>query len=71
MQPGDRVRITQGAGQVTMVARLEATRAEGCVRVPAGTAETAGLGAMTGRLTVERLALSTENLLAKESGVSA
>jgi NADH-quinone oxidoreductase subunit G len=71
MQPGDRVRITQSAGQVTLGARLEATLAEGCVRVPAGTAETAGLGAMTGRLTVERLAFSAGSLLAKESGVAA
>ncbi|MFM8769792.1 MAG: molybdopterin-dependent oxidoreductase [Rubrivivax sp.] len=71
MQPGDRVRITQGAGQVTLAARLEATLAEGCARVPAGTAETAGLGAMTGHLTVERLAASSESLLAKESGVAA
>ena len=71
MQPGDRVRITQGGGQVTLAARLDASLAEGCVRVAAGTAETAGLGAMTGRLTVERLAASAENLLAKESGVAA
>jgi len=73
---GDRVRVTQGAGQAVLPARLEPTLAEGTVRVPAGHADTAGLGAMTGTLTVERVAPEERATAASapsslESGVAA
>jgi NADH-quinone oxidoreductase subunit G len=52
---GARVRITQdGAGAAELPARLEAGLAANTVRVPAGLAETAALGAMFGTLTVSK-----------------
>ena len=71
LKDGDRVRITQAGGQAVLVASLEPTLAEGCVRVPAGVAETARLGAITAGLTVERLAPSAQAHQAQESGVPA
>jgi NADH-quinone oxidoreductase subunit G len=55
LQAGDKVRIRQGSTSVVLPARREATLADGCVRVSAGHADTAGLGAMTGTLEVERV----------------
>ena len=54
LQAGARVRITQGQGSVTLVAREDTSLAEGTVRVAAGHQATASLGAMFGPLTVER-----------------
>ena len=54
LQAGGRVRITQGQGSVTLVAREDTSLAEGIVRVAAGHQATASLGAMFGPLTVER-----------------
>jgi NADH-quinone oxidoreductase subunit G len=71
LQPGDRVKVSQGAGFAVLPARLEPTLAEGTVRVPAGHADTAGLGAMTGELSVERVASSAQAVHAQESGVAA
>jgi NADH-quinone oxidoreductase subunit G len=71
LKNGDRVRITQAGGQAVLVASLEPTLAEGCVRVPAGVAETARLGAITAGLTLERLAPSAQAHQAQESGVAA
>ena len=71
LKNGDRVRITQAGGQAVLVASLEPTLAEGCVRIPAGVAETARLGAVTGGLTVERLAQPVQGHQAQESGVAA
>jgi NADH-quinone oxidoreductase subunit G len=51
---GDRVRIAQGGGHAVLVARLDPTLAENVVRVPAGHAATAALGAMFGTLTVAK-----------------
>lgn len=52
---GARVRITQeGAGAAELPARLEAGLAANTLRVPAGLAETAALGAMFGTLTVSK-----------------
>ncbi len=51
---GDRVRLAQGSATATLPARLDATLAAGVVRVPAGLAETATLGAMFGAITVEK-----------------
>jgi NADH-quinone oxidoreductase subunit G len=56
LQPGDAVRVVQGGGHAVLPAVLEATLAEGVVRVPAGHADTASLGAMTGALTIEPVA---------------
>ena len=52
---GDKVRIEQGRGHAVLPARLDATLAEHTVRVPAGHADTASLGAMFGALTVTRV----------------
>ncbi|MDN3921637.1 NADH-quinone oxidoreductase subunit NuoG [Roseateles violae] len=52
---GARVRITQdGAGAAELPARLDAKLPANVVRVPAGLAETASLGAMFGALTVAK-----------------
>lgn len=51
---GDRVRVSQGAAQAVLPARLDASLAANTVRVPAGHADTASLGAMFGAITVER-----------------
>ena len=51
---GDKVRVSQGAAQAVLPARLDATLATNTVRVPAGHAETATLGAMFGPISVER-----------------
>ena len=71
LKNGNRVRITQAGGQAVLVASLEPTLAEGCVRVPAGVAETARLGAITAGLTLEPLAPSAQAHQAQESGVAA
>ena len=69
---GDLVKVTQNAAEAVLPARLEPTLAEGTVRVPAGHADTAGLGAMTGTLTVERVtAPGPATAPAQESGVAA
>jgi NADH-quinone oxidoreductase subunit G len=70
-QAGDKVRVSQGAGSAVLPARLEPTLAEGTVRVPAGHPDTAGLGAMTGALSVERVAPAAQAAQAQESGVAA
>ena len=54
LQAGDRVRVTQGAGSVVLSARLEPTLAANTVRVAAGHADTAALGAMFGTIAVEK-----------------
>jgi NADH-quinone oxidoreductase subunit G len=56
LQPGDRVRVSQGVGSVVLPVRVEPTLAWGCARVPAGHADTAALGAMSGHVTLERVA---------------
>ena len=55
LSAGDRVRITQGAASAVLPARLDASLAAGTVRVPAGHADTATLGAAFGALTVEKV----------------
>jgi NADH-quinone oxidoreductase subunit G len=56
LSAGDKVRIVQGKGDAVLVAELEASLPENCVRVAAGHASTAGLGAMFGTVTLERVA---------------
>jgi NADH-quinone oxidoreductase subunit G len=55
LAPGDTVRVSQGAAQAVLPARLDATLAANTVRVPAGHADTATLGAMFGAISVERV----------------
>ncbi len=71
LQAGDCVKVSQGAGSAVLPARLEPTLAEGTVRVPAGHADTVGLGAMTGALSVERVVPAAQAAQAQESGVAA
>ena len=52
LQPGDKVRVTQGSGQAVLPAREDATLAANAVRVPAGHTNTAMLGPMFGAITV-------------------
>ena len=55
LNAGDKVRISQGTAQAVLPARLDATLADTAVRVPAGVADTATLGAMFGAITVEKV----------------
>ncbi|NDG38476.1 MAG: NADH-quinone oxidoreductase subunit G [Betaproteobacteria bacterium] len=55
LQAGDRVRVSQGAASVLLPARQDTSLASNTVRVPAGHADTAALGAMFGVITVERV----------------
>jgi NADH-quinone oxidoreductase subunit G len=54
LNDGDKVRVSQGAAMVVLGARLDTTLALGSVRVPAGHAHTATLGAMFGEVRVEK-----------------
>jgi NADH-quinone oxidoreductase subunit G len=51
---GAQVRVSQGDARAVLPARLDASLAPNAVRVPAGHAHTAALGAMFGSLTVEK-----------------
>ncbi len=54
LKVGERVRVSQGAATATLPAREDATLAANAVRIAAGHASTAALGAMFGAITVER-----------------
>ena len=54
LQPGDRVRVTQGQGSALMAVHRDTTLAEGTVRIAAGHPVTAALGAMFGTVTVQK-----------------
>jgi NADH-quinone oxidoreductase subunit G len=54
LQPGDRVRVAQGAAVAVLPAREDPTLAADAVRIAAGHASTAGLGAMFGAVTVDK-----------------
>jgi NADH-quinone oxidoreductase subunit G len=54
LQAGDRVRVSQGAASAVLPARPEATLAADTVRVAAGHAATATLGAAFGAIVVEK-----------------
>jgi hypothetical protein len=54
LKAGDAVRVNQGRASVTLPAREDATLAANVVRIAAGHASTAALGAMFGRVQVER-----------------
>jgi len=51
---GGQVRVSQGGGVAVLPAQVDASLAAGTVRVPAGLAATAALGALSGTVTVER-----------------
>ncbi|MEQ1589243.1 MAG: NADH-quinone oxidoreductase subunit NuoG [Gallionella sp.] len=53
-QSGDTIKVSQGNGAVNLVARADDTLPSNAVRVAAGHAVTAVLGAMFGEITVER-----------------
>jgi NADH-quinone oxidoreductase subunit G len=55
LSAGDKVRVSQGAAHAVLPAVLDATLAERTVRVPAGHADTATLGAMFGAIMVEKV----------------
>ena len=55
LRSGDRVRVTQGQGSAVLPAREDSSLAADCVRVAAGHADTAALGAMFGSLSVEKV----------------
>jgi NADH-quinone oxidoreductase subunit G len=55
LRDGDKVRVEQGSGHAVLPARLDQTLAENTVRVPAGHADTASLGAMSGSLKLTRV----------------
>jgi len=71
LQPGDRVRVRQGEASTVLPVRVEPTLAWGCARVPAGHADTAGLAAMTGRLTLERVPVAPTATPAAPAGALA
>ena len=54
LKEGDNVRVSQGGAAITLPARLDASLAAHTVRVPAGHALTAALGAMFGPLSIEK-----------------
>ena len=54
LKDGDKVRVAQGGATAVLPARLDAGLAANTVRVPAGHADTAMLGAMFGAITVEK-----------------
>ncbi len=54
LKAGDKVRVSQGAAQALLPARLDDTLAPTAVRVPAGHPDTASLGAMFGAISVEK-----------------
>ena len=55
LHDGDPVKITQGGGSAVLAATRDDKLPENCVRVPAAHPLTAGLGAMFGAITVERV----------------
>ncbi len=54
VQVGEVVKVSQGQGSVRLAVAADDKLPQGVVRVAAGHAATAGLGAMTGTITVER-----------------
>ena len=54
LQPGERVKLSQGPASAVLAAREDASLDANTVRVPAGLADTATLGAMFGAIAVEK-----------------
>jgi NADH-quinone oxidoreductase subunit G len=60
LRDGDRVRVTQGAGEAVLpVARDDRLPAD-CVRIPAADPATAALGALFGTVALERVSVEEE-----------
>jgi len=59
LSAGDRVRVSQGIGRAELQADRDDRLPEHCVRIAAGHPLTAGLGALSGTVTVERIATAT------------
>jgi NADH-quinone oxidoreductase subunit G len=55
LQPGDKVRVTQGQGSATLAAREDRTLADTAVRIAAGHPATVSLGPLFGPLTVDKV----------------
>jgi NADH-quinone oxidoreductase subunit G len=55
LNAGDKVRITQDGGEAVLAVALDERLPPGCVRVPAAHSLTAGLGAMSGEVELERV----------------
>ena len=55
LQAGGKVLVTQGESAVVLPAREDASLAAGAVRIAAGHASTAGLGAMFGSVNIEKV----------------
>ena len=55
LNPGDKVRITQDGGEAVLDVALDDRIPAGCVRIPAAHPLTAGLGAMSGEVELERV----------------
>ena len=51
---GDQARVKQGSGEALLTAQLDANLPDGCVRIAAAHPLTAGLGALSGDISVER-----------------
>jgi len=52
---GEKIKIIQGKGVAVLIAALDDKLPDGCVRIAAGHPSTAGLGAMFGAVTLERV----------------
>ena len=55
LQDGDGVRVRQGGGEVVLPAAIDEKLPDNCMRVAAARPETAGLGAMSGMVTADRV----------------
>jgi NADH-quinone oxidoreductase subunit G len=56
LRDGDRIRVRQGAGEAVVEYALDDRLPAGCIRLAAARPETAGLGAMFGAVSAERVA---------------
>jgi NADH-quinone oxidoreductase subunit G len=56
LKAGEQIKLQLGQGSAQLTAAMDNTLPKGVVRVAAGHAATAGLGAMFGAITVERAA---------------
>ena len=56
LAPGDFLRVRQGEGEAIVPYAIDERVPEGCIRLAAGRPETAGLGAMFGAISAERVA---------------
>ena len=55
LRDGDHLRVRQGAGEALVACSIDDRLPAGCIRLAAARPETAGLGAMFGTVTAERV----------------